>query len=50
MPKAEKKKPVKKGEIDHEELIKKYGYHEAPDFQPMIKKLLSKPNPNAPKR
>lgn len=48
MAKAEKKKGLKKGEIDHEGLIEKYGHHEAPNFQPMIKTLLSKPNPKAP--
>jgi len=48
MPKPAKKKALKKGEIDHEDLIERYGHHEAPDFQPMIKTLLSKPNPKAP--
>ncbi len=48
MPKAVKKKAAKKGEIDHEALIEKYGHHEAPNFQPMIKTLLSTPNPKAP--
>jgi len=48
MPEEKKKKAIKKGEIDHEQLIEKYGHHEAPDFQPMIKTLLSKPNPKAP--
>ncbi len=48
MAKPSKKKALKKGEIDHEHLIEKYGHHEAPDFQRMVKTLLSKPNPNAP--
>ena len=44
MPKAKENKD----KIDHADLIERYGKHEAPDFAHKIKKLLSKPNPNAP--
>ena len=37
-----------KRELDMQALIKKYGNDKAPDFEPTIKGMLSRPNPNAP--
>jgi hypothetical protein len=48
MPQDKEIRQEKKRDIDKKALLDKYGKDQAPDFEPLINALLSKPSQNAP--